>query len=118
MNLTYPQNGTIPTLAEQPPTDHAAIQYLNERALARSGVWKKTLVQEAFKQRESDDRQNMKREQWKRDLSGRPNGSIDPWYGCFLFQEMIDYAINFTFPWSKPRLYAPHAYVLTFGRQR
>ncbi|OJA14522.1 hypothetical protein AZE42_12633 [Rhizopogon vesiculosus] len=37
---------------------------------------------------------------WKRDLAGRANGTIDPWYGCDVYDEMLDYAINFTFPWS------------------
>ena len=37
----------------------------------------------------------------KRDLSGRANGTIDPFYGCFLLDELIDYAVNFTFPWCK-----------------
>ncbi len=38
----------------------------------------------------------------KRDahLSGRANGAIDPWYGCFIWQEMVDYAVNFTYPWT------------------
>ncbi|PSR78208.1 hypothetical protein PHLCEN_2v7540 [Hermanssonia centrifuga] len=41
-----------------------------------------------------------KRDTWKRDLSGRSNSSIDPWYGCFVWDEMVDYAVNFTYPWS------------------
>lgn len=36
---------------------------------------------------------------WKRDLSGRANGTLDPWYACDLYDEMLDYAINFTYPW-------------------
>ncbi|KAF8550322.1 alpha beta-hydrolase [Imleria badia] len=36
---------------------------------------------------------------WKRDLAGRANGTIDPWYLCDVYDEMLDYAINFTFPW-------------------
>ena len=34
-----------------------------------------------------------------RSLADRANGTIDPWYGCDLYDEMIDYAVNFTFPW-------------------
>ena len=121
MNLTYPQFGIIPTLSQGTPANQAAVQYLNERALARSGIEKnlvKTLVKESLRKRESNEQRNMKREQWKRDLSGRANGTIDPWYGCSLFQEMVDYAINFTFPWSKfTRLYALHPYVLTLDYQ-
>ena len=37
---------------------------------------------------------------WKRDLSTRPNGTIDPWYGCDLFDFVIDYALNYTYPWT------------------
>ncbi|KAH0834745.1 Alpha/Beta hydrolase protein [Lanmaoa asiatica] len=37
---------------------------------------------------------------WKRNLAGRANGTIDPWYQCDVYSEMIDYAVNFTFPWS------------------
>jgi hypothetical protein len=42
-----------------------------------------------------------KRDEWKRDLRGRANGTIDPTYGCDLYTEMIDYAINYTFPWCE-----------------
>jgi carboxypeptidase D len=33
-------------------------------------------------------------------LADRLSGSIDPWYGCELFDEMVDYAVNYTWPWS------------------
>ena len=36
----------------------------------------------------------------KRDLSQRSNGTIDSWYGCFIYDELIDYALNFSAPWS------------------
>lgn len=36
----------------------------------------------------------------KRDLTGRGNGTIDSWYGCFLLDELYDYMSNFTVPWS------------------
>ena len=39
------------------------------------------------------------RDAWKRSLAGRANGTIDSWYGCDLYDEMVDYAVNFTFPW-------------------
>ena len=48
------------------------------------------------------ERERRKRE-WKkekRDLSGRANGTIDPWYGCFINFELEDYALNFSVPWS------------------
>ncbi|KAF8142101.1 Alpha/Beta hydrolase protein, partial [Boletus edulis] len=45
------------------------------------------------------------RNTWKRNLAGRPNGTIDPYYQCDLWDEMVDYAINFTFPWSSGSLF-------------
>lgn len=57
-----------------------------------------TLSERELQQRES------RRKEWikeKRDLTGRANGSIDPFYGCFLGSEIQDYALNFSFPWSK-----------------
>ena len=38
---------------------------------------------------------------WKRDLSLRANGTVDPWYGCNLLDMLVEYAVNYTFPWSK-----------------
>lgn len=40
----------------------------------------------------------------KRDSPGRTFASspvIDSWYGCDVWDEMIDYALNFTFPWCE-----------------
>ena len=53
--------------------------------------------------RRSDGREGrlVAHERWKRDLSNRANGTIDPWYGCDIFDEMRDYAINFAFPWCE-----------------
>ena len=47
------------------------------------------------------ERREEARAQWKRDLTGRPNGTVDPWYGCDVWEEMWDYAFNSTFPWSE-----------------
>ncbi|KAG9311851.1 hypothetical protein JVU11DRAFT_8103 [Chiua virens] len=48
------------------------------------------------------------RDMWKRDLADRANGTIDPRYHCDLYDEMIDYAINFTFPWSSGNRFDPY----------
>ncbi|KAG6379588.1 Alpha/Beta hydrolase protein [Boletus reticuloceps] len=50
--------------------------------------------------RQEHDERLRARDMWKRDLAGRANGTIDPLYECDLYTEMIDYAVNFTFPWS------------------
>ena len=105
LNLTYPQvGGHFPTLKYIPPEQPA-----------REGLsQKKTLIRNAMKKdaelaRRELDLQAVRRA-WteagehlltKRDLSGRANGTIDPFYGCDLFDELIDYAVNFSLPWSK-----------------
>ena len=45
-------------------------------------------------------KRELSQREWKRDLSTRPNGTIDPWYGCDLFDFVIDYALNYTYPWT------------------
>ena len=68
---------------------------------------KKALLQEGVARYGQDslatrDRPNhVRRELAKRDLIGRANGTIDPWYGCFIYDEMIDYALNYTYPWGR-----------------
>ena len=104
LNLTYPQHGHFPTLngiAGPLPSNSS------QRAL------KKSILKSALKTDDRMKRTNMnarnleldiarmqKRDQWKRDLRGRANGTIDPWYGCDIYDEMIDYALNFSLPWS------------------
>ena len=102
LNLTYPQHGHFPTL--NPVVSNAAN---DKRALKRDLV-KSALSADAHMKRskvtprslEPGSTRFQKREQWKRDLTGRANGTIDPWYGCDLYDEMIDYALNFSLPWS------------------
>ncbi|GJE99868.1 serine carboxypeptidase [Phanerochaete sordida] len=36
---------------------------------------------------------------WK-DVAANSSG-VNPWYGCDVWDEMIDYALNYTYPWSK-----------------
>ena len=71
----------------------------------RKTMLKKMLNQGAVERRSSvvgkDTVADEQREQWKRDLAGRANGTLDPWYLCDLFDEVFEYALNFTFPWSK-----------------
>ncbi|KAF7340835.1 Carboxypeptidase [Mycena sanguinolenta] len=51
--------------------------------------------------------QEYRQEAWKRDLSGRPNGTLDPYYGCFLVIEIQDYAYNYSFPFDLGGLDVP-----------
>ncbi|KAJ3548231.1 hypothetical protein NM688_g5321 [Phlebia brevispora] len=49
------------------------------------------------------------REAWKRNLNlsggAKGKGTIDPWYGCFVWEEIVGYAVNFTYPWSETQEY-------------
>jgi carboxypeptidase D len=111
LNLTYPQNGHFPTLNLVRPTEHSALSQslLNPtedraRTLHESVSTRFSEVKgrDAFSKRSDfHERRQAEHQQWKRGLSGRANGTIDPFYGCSLLDELIDYAVNFTFPWSK-----------------
>ncbi|KAK7691074.1 hypothetical protein QCA50_006177 [Cerrena zonata] len=103
LNLTYPQTGGhFPTLNLVRPTQQSAFTaYLEEPRFERKSFRQR--VAEQYYSNMADDTsesRNEKRDAWKRDLSGRANGTIDPFYGCFLFDEMVDYASNFSFPWT------------------
>ncbi|EMD39305.1 hypothetical protein CERSUDRAFT_82042 [Gelatoporia subvermispora B] len=115
LNLTYPQNGLFPTLEFVFPSDpdRAGAVFASRRTSRTSIMTRTGLVDaarkgyirrdESFQRAHPADRRLHasfgKHE--KRDLSGRTNGSIDPWYGCFLYDAMIDYALNFSFPWNE-----------------
>ncbi|KAH8075870.1 alpha/beta-hydrolase [Cristinia sonorae] len=115
LNLTYPQESKFPTL-NPPFTD------LSDAAKAKSRIRSKTaLLAETharFSQQFSklDDGEGtlsrrdldeiaQKRDAWiaeKRDLSGRDGNATvaDSFYGCFIYDELLDYAVNFSLPWS------------------
>ena len=110
LNLTYPQKGIIPSVP--PPQTGLArpnkIEALTSRrpsrlvkhlvkALANDNAGNKK--RDHLTTRELEVRESRRRE-WKRDLSGRANGTINPAYGCFLSDELEDYALNFSIPWS------------------
>ncbi|EJD46625.1 alpha/beta-hydrolase [Auricularia subglabra TFB-10046 SS5] len=104
LNLTYPQNGLFPTLDLVAPSADFRKEYFAERTLStalRREDWRAEIAaryrsRPALKKRDRTRQLDM----WKRDVSQRANGTIDPFYGCFLFDEMLDYAANFTFPWT------------------
>ncbi|KAF7303613.1 Carboxypeptidase [Mycena indigotica] len=117
LTLTYPQSGHFPTLLD--PFTHASTNGAGSAFLAakinsaarnklRSSNARYKSISAAFtsgtvgksKSLPLDKRTRGQLTQWKRSLAGRPNGTLDPYYGCFLFDEMWDYAVNFTFPWA------------------
>ncbi|KAJ4473583.1 alpha beta-hydrolase [Lentinula aciculospora] len=119
VNLTYPQNGTIPTLGYVPgiyDTDDTGSfssrlkfsknfksRSFRSRLLSRFQRRSKTEDLQPFTKSTHFRKREERRQDWvwsKRDLTGRANGTIDSRYGCDLLDEFIDYAINFTFPWT------------------
>jgi carboxypeptidase D len=95
LNLTYPQKGYFPSLDITMPTERNISDFLARRK-TRFNMQSFTNEASARFAKRSDSRGPS-----KRDLTGRANGTIDGWYGCFLYDEMLDYALNFSFPWSK-----------------
>lgn len=106
VNLTYPQQDIIPTIYLPVPispsllnTQTSWVQEISKKAKKISAV-----SSASFDKREQESRRYL----WKRNLSGRANGTIDPHYGCNIFDEMIDYALNFTYPWGRYCLLVCH----------
>ncbi|KAI0798571.1 Alpha/Beta hydrolase protein [Irpex lacteus] len=118
LNLTYPQQGKFPTLellvepayynidaSTKTFASNAAHRKLKASVLKQSldaGLFPR--LEELAKRDDKDSetkRRLAKRDAWKRDLKGRPNGTIDPWYGCNIYDKLTAYALNFSIPWSR-----------------
>ncbi|KAJ7250537.1 Alpha/Beta hydrolase protein [Mycena haematopus] len=121
VNLTYPQNGIIPTIgfidaldrdvpyakrdltAEIEPTEGELNAGQRQKRMFASGSLRRGLVAEImqrYAELEPTERDLITRQRQKRDLSLRANGTLDPWYGCALLPEFIDYALNYSAPWN------------------
>ncbi|KAJ6602734.1 Alpha/Beta hydrolase protein [Mycena vulgaris] len=104
LNLTYPQNGHFPTLPSLSPSFGSifppARKALNslKTLVAQNG----RLSQGSGTTKREIERREERRQAWKRSLAGRPNGTLDPLYGCFISGELLDCALNFSFPWASP----------------
>ncbi|KAL5537214.1 hypothetical protein ACEPAF_1037 [Sanghuangporus sanghuang] len=121
-NLTYPQTSKFPPVGPtQQSTEQARALQLASRppalirknllAIARgvenpeTGLVKRQAppTHQEVEERERRRREWIKgkrSEKRKRDLTGRANGTIDPFYGCSLSSEVEDYALNFSMPWN------------------
>ncbi|KAF8524855.1 alpha/beta-hydrolase [Hysterangium stoloniferum] len=107
LNLSYPETAHFPSLRPNSlPTDGGAFQGPfrgRTKALTKdafhSALAATSQPASSLSKRDLALRDE-RRASWKRDLSQRPNGTIDPFYECFLLFELIDYAVNFTAPWS------------------
>ncbi|KAI0831822.1 Alpha/Beta hydrolase protein [Trametes gibbosa] len=110
LNLTYPQTAKFPTLEFVQPSDPARAGYFTNAAKRKAAFLKTALTRLALGQpapgrgaRAGEGAAGTLARRGglaKRDLSLRANGTIDPWYGCFIYDEMVEYALNYTFPWN------------------
>ncbi|KII85865.1 hypothetical protein PLICRDRAFT_44287 [Plicaturopsis crispa FD-325 SS-3] len=101
LNLTYPQTEKFPSLVYKAGELDLPLSKSSRKAFRSKQTLEIEMASRyaAVSRKRSVDRMDeLKR--WKRDLSGRANGTLDPWYACDLYDEMLDYAINFTYPWS------------------
>ncbi|KAF9258269.1 alpha/beta-hydrolase [Marasmius fiardii PR-910] len=115
LNLTYPQTGGHfkSLLSPFNVTHDARIVFGGARAngLGRfdlNYLSRADFVSEFVKRSDREDphlkvkrqrQQQLTLDQWKR--SHLHKGTLDLEYGCFLWEEMTDFAMNFTFPWSQ-----------------
>ncbi len=111
LNLTYPQNGHFPSLTfedsrsapvrKSSSSERTKKQTLVKRALeVDSHMAKRNLKARSL---DAGAERIQKRDQWKRDFVDQANETavLDPYYGCDLYDELMDYALNFSLPWSK-----------------
>ncbi len=122
LNLSYPQTGgTFPTIhlaaGEDPETilksqDESSFEHNDDLLHGKTGAGSfvsEVSVQYALRIAKGEsllqDEKRKKRDVWKANLSDRADGEIDPWYGCYIWQEMVDYAVNFTYPWTPGTFY-------------
>jgi carboxypeptidase D len=98
LNLTYPQQGGhFPTLLNNYEDDSSFKALAADR---KSSAETKAALRKAALHPAVVSAVKTKRKLGRRNLEGRANGTIDEWYGCYLFDELWDYAVNYTFPWS------------------
>ncbi|KIJ51875.1 hypothetical protein M422DRAFT_26559 [Sphaerobolus stellatus SS14] len=107
LNLTYPQTNPLP----HPPTVTFPFlgSELRQYRFESREIALKVALKSANKAVELSKRMGAKAprslaanspaEVWRRGLDGRAKGTIDPWYGCDTYDEMVDYALNFSAPW-------------------
>ncbi|KIM90542.1 hypothetical protein PILCRDRAFT_186958 [Piloderma croceum F 1598] len=96
LNLTYPQDAHFPPLSIIPPTDRQVNDLLAQR---KTPFRQQSFIDKAATRfvKRSD---NSTRCPPKESLIGQGDETINGWYGCFLYDEMLDYALNCSFPYN------------------
>ncbi|CAK5283248.1 unnamed protein product [Mycena citricolor] len=102
INLTYPQNGQINTLPFIDARERDVPFLAKSAKVLKRGLVGEIMDRYSALDATQKDNIAVERETktWKRDLSMRANGTLDPWYGCALLPELIDYALNYSAPWN------------------
>jgi len=103
IQLTYPQTGELPKLPLVMPRDRQMPWQAANARMGRAGLaalLTKRHAESGVASLHKRDRE-ARQESWKRSIAGRPNGTLDPWYGCFLLDMVVDYAANYTYPWTE-----------------
>ncbi|KAI0051359.1 alpha/beta-hydrolase [Auriscalpium vulgare] len=81
VNVTYPQENALPSFPPQPKL---------------SSIWSTV----SGKQAEVVGLLDRRAPPTAKRQSASVSNTLDPFYGCSLFDEMVDYAANFSFPWT------------------
>jgi carboxypeptidase D len=97
LNLTYPQQG-----GHFSSLVHLSAPSDRDSRSSRSLVTLKTQLRNAALHPALIGAEETKRGLGRSTLKGRANGTLDSWYQCDLFDELWDYAVNYTFPFSEP----------------
>jgi carboxypeptidase D len=107
LNLTYPSDLStpLPNLALVEPRDRTLMELLQARLMKSQALTRRSAFSKREDEETTDADREEKRVQWKRDnivarAASDVSEDLSPWYGCFLFDELLDYALNFTFPWN------------------
>lgn len=97
INFSYPQTGgTFPTVRTSAASDPASPYHTATPSAPI--LWKRDSQHQRSSKPSASP--SIDRRQSADPLQGRGNGTIDSWYGCWLFQEMWDMALNFSLPWA------------------
>jgi carboxypeptidase D len=120
LNLTYPQtgghfppvtthHGSHSTLQNQTQADPSNVKgraaqkvtQVPNRDFASEVAYRFAQRREAGEPEQPLHKKMRKRAAWTADATN--SSGINTQYGCDLWQEMVDYAVNYTFPWCKSR---------------
>ncbi|RPD60993.1 alpha/beta-hydrolase [Lentinus tigrinus ALCF2SS1-7] len=98
LNLTYPQTGgTFPSLEILPPTIYgsAALNATRDRLTRLNSADRSKLIRsvaDSLKKREASIHK-------RSFIPPGPSGTINPRFGCYLFDEVLEYAFNYSQPY-------------------